>query len=236
MMGPLGVFERVFVINLPSRADRRQEMEEQFRKIGLGWDTANIELFPAIRPVHAGEFPTVGTRGCFLSHLGVLKKAAAERLHSILILEDDVNFVTDFVPRMSAVERELGRRDWGFFYGGYKLDRPLVDGAGGIVEIAPSDGVQTAHFLGLNGDVLQRLINYLEAQLRRPAGHADGGPMHVDGSYTWFRCAHKEVKTVLAVPELAYQRASRTDIHDLRWHDRAPGVREAVALIRRLRN
>ena len=77
---------------------------------------------------------------------------------------------------------------------------------------------------------------YLGAMLERKPGDPLGGPMHVDGAYNWFRRAHAHHIAVAAVPELGYQRASRTDIHDLRWFDRWPGVRAAVAVIRRIRN
>ena len=60
--------------------------------------------------------------------------------------------------------------------------------------------------------------------------------MHVDGAYCWFRHAHPHFRTLLAVPELGYQRSSRTDIHDLRWFDRVPVAREAVAWLRQWRN
>ena len=60
--------------------------------------------------------------------------------------------------------------------------------------------------------------------------------MHVDGAYNWFRRANPHFKTVLASPELGFQRASRTDIHDLRWYDSTPVVREAMAGLRLLKN
>jgi len=40
----------------------------------------------------------------------------------------------------------------------------------------------------------------------------------------------------MAVPELGYQRFSRTDIHDLRWYDRVIGIRTLAAMVRSTRN
>jgi hypothetical protein len=59
--------------------------------------------------------------------------------------------------------------------------------------------------------------------------------MHVDGAYSWFRANHPHLLTSVANPELGHQRASRTDVHDLRWHDRVPVVRDIVAFLRRFR-
>jgi GR25 family glycosyltransferase involved in LPS biosynthesis len=55
----------------------------------VGW---SAEFFPAIRPDGADNFPSVGARGCFLSHLALLKLAISRQLSSITILEDDLNF------------------------------------------------------------------------------------------------------------------------------------------------
>src|SRR5829696_6763409 len=101
MSEPLDVFQKIYVINLAARTDRRREMQEQFGRIGMRLDDPKVELFEAIRPDDADGFPSVGSRGCFLSHLGVLKRASASRLESILILEDDLNFADDFAAKMA---------------------------------------------------------------------------------------------------------------------------------------
>ena len=60
--------------------------------------------------------------------------------------------------------------------------------------------------------------------------------MHVDGAYSRFRHDHRDLETVIALPELGYQRASRTDIHALRWYDDWPFVRQGAAWIRKVKN
>ncbi len=56
------------------------------------------------------------------------------------------------------------------------------------------------------------MVDYLEAMLQRPKGSPDGGPMHVDGAYSWFRRAHPEVAAYVCTPSVAQQRSSRSDI------------------------
>ncbi|MEX1060616.1 MAG: glycosyltransferase family 25 protein, partial [Methyloceanibacter sp.] len=60
----------ISIINLEHRTDRRIAMQKQLSRIG--WQA---EFFAAIRPDIAADFPSIGARGCFLSHLAVLKNA-----------------------------------------------------------------------------------------------------------------------------------------------------------------
>ena len=233
----LDYFQQVYVINLPHRQDRRREMTEQLEKIDLSLDSPGIRLFEAVRPEDPGEFPTIGARGCFMSHLGVLRDAQKNNLERILIFEDDLNFETDFIARTAEVIAALEETDWSVFYGGYSME-PLPQPAGerAVLQAAPSDAIQTTHFVGFRGPAIGEIIEFLEAMLERQAGDSEGGPMHVDGAYGWFRHKFPSRITMLAVPQLGYQRSSTTDIHRRRWFDRMPGTSHASSWLRRLRN
>ncbi|NWG87685.1 MAG: glycosyltransferase family 25 protein [Hydrogenophilaceae bacterium] len=228
-------FQRIYIINLPARADRRREMQAQLESIGLGGCSV-VEFFPAIRPDSAGDFPSIGACGCFSSHLAVLRNAAHSGFERILILEDDVDFARDFPLRIGSIISQLREQPWGFFYGGYRMWAPAEDEGRGIVVIPSDDAVLTSHFVGFQAPVVGRLATYLEQMLARPAGDPLGGPMHVDGAYSWFRRECPDVLTLAAVPELGQQRSSRTDIHDLHWYDRMPLIRDVVAALRRIKN
>lgn len=235
-MTPLfAAYERLYVINLASRADRRAEMAEQLQRVGLSFASPQVRLFEAVRPADAGPFPSVGAHGCFMSHLGVLRDARSAGLQRIVIFEDDLNFAADFatlaLPALAAAERP----ECAIFYGGHELAQPLAAGAG-AVEIAADRPIQTAHFVAFHGAAIGTAVDYLEAMLRRAPGDPAGGPMHVDGAYSWLRRAHPALRTWAALPVLGHQRSSRTDIHALRWFDRLPLVRDAVARLRRVRN
>jgi glycosyl transferase family 25 len=237
MRHALSIFGATRIINLASRADRRAEMRAQLLQIGVPVDAPDVAFFDAVRPAHAGGFPTVGTRGCFMSHLGVLEQALAGPSDSVLILEDDLNFAADFAQRIDAVADALGRTRWSIFYGGYSIPgRPATAPARAVAAIDAAQPVTCAHFVAFRGEALQRLPGYLRAILGRAPGDPDGGPMHVDGAYSRFRHDHGGLETVIAVPELGYQRASRTDIHALRWYDDWPFVRQGAAWIRKVKN
>ena len=223
-------FERIFVINLAHRADRRKEMAEQLSRVGLSLTSPGVTLFEAVRPNDPAGFDSVGARGCFMSHLGVLRASA--RLRSVLILEDDLNFDDHICDRLSPALTALAGT-WEVFYGGYRVQQTSLESSP-LVFADPVQPVETTHFVAFNGEkTINCLAAYLEAMLGRPAGDEAGGPMHVDGAYSHFRADHSEMKTYLANPQLGYQRPSRTDIHAHRWFDRLPAVRNAAAWARR---
>jgi glycosyl transferase, family 25 len=226
-------FERIYVINLPSRADRRREMDLELRRVGLCLDAAPVELFPANRPSEPGEFPSIGSRGCFLSHLNVLREARNARHSSIAILEDDVSFVRDFDGLLTGVASVLDKEDWQLFYGGHRLEG--TQHSSPVAEISAVQPVETSHFIAFRGEgIINLAIQYLELQLTRPGGDPAGGPMHVDGSYSWFRREHPQLRTFAAFPPLANQRSSQSDIFELSGVRALPPVRSAWKLIRAL--
>jgi glycosyl transferase family 25 len=226
-------FERTYVISLAERRDRQAEMDEQLQRIGLRLGAGNVALFSAIRPADKGEFETPGARGCFLSHLAVLEDAVKRSCARVVVLEDDLNFARDFAARIDEVLRALGRAPWSLFYGGHRIEGPKP---GGLWPVPPTTEVATSHFVAFQGAAIARAADTLRRLARRPAGHPQGGAMHVDGAYNWYRRLHPSELALAAVPELGYQRSSRTDVHRLGWADSTPLVKDTIAGLRRLRN
>ena len=230
-------FDHVYVINLPARQDRRRDMTKELARVGVAADDSRVTFFPAIRPDDQGYFPSIGARGCFLSHLGVLKDARERGLNRILITEDDLTFSNLPVVHFDEALGTLDRFPWGIFYGGHRLSQvPTRRVAPTLVELEPGEPVMTTHMVAFQGDVIERLILFLEAMLARPAGDPEGGPMHVDGAYTTFRRRSPEVVTLAAHPVLGDQRSSRSDIGRTAWYDRTPFIRDGVGFLRRVRN
>jgi len=227
------VFDHFYIINLPSRTDRRAEIEVQLCRIGLSLDDPRVTLFPAIRPDDAGDWPTIGTRGCFMSHLGVLSEAVAAGHRSIAIIEDDLDWSSAFLGTPPAQVAAWADADWSYMHAGLEETPPE---AVALRPLDPEAGLRLTHFIGLRGQIIAEMRDYLTAMAARPEGSPEGGPMHVDGGYFWYRRAHPQRLSVVAQPRMALQRSSRTDIHDLRLKDRIPGVRLVVKHLRRLRN
>lgn len=229
-MKSLNDFSAIYVINLATRADRRAEVAEQLAQVGLSFSSPNVNLFEAVRPNDAGGFDSVGARGCFMSHLGVLRLAKSS--DNVVIIEDDLDFVQGIGDKLGSTLSALPE-NWGIFYGGCFTN--LVASTSPVTLAPPHTLIQNAHFVAFNGSVIGPLINYLEAILTRPSGHVDGGPMHVDGAYARFRLDNPKIIAYLAIPELGYQRPSRTDIHSLKWYDTLPVVKQVAQYIRRQR-
>jgi glycosyl transferase family 25 len=214
-----------FVINLLDRSDRRSEMRRQLKVVG--W---NAEFFPALKPNNAGNFPSLGARGCFLSHLALLRLAISRQLSSITILEDDVNFCDDFRCRWDNAVSTLSSQRWAIFYAGHVLQ----EASRGMVYLPHSTPVQCSHFMLINGWALPTLVEGLETILNREPGHPKGGPMHVDGAYSTIRSQNEALKTFASFPPLGYQRSSRSDINE-QWFDRIQLLRPLLSVARRIK-
>jgi len=229
-------FDRTYVINLEQRTDRKREMLENFARLGIAPEASSIHFFPAIRPDSPAGFRTLGARGCFLSHLGVLKDAQQRGLDRILIFEDDLDFTPDFASRVDDVVTALQQTSWGVFYGGHEVPsfRPTETRT---LHVIPQElGVICNHFIGFSKPHIGKLVDYLEAMLERESGHPEGGPMDVDGAYSWYRGATPECVTVGCFPPIGVQRPSRTDISDTRWFDRFPLLSGPLRQLRRIKH
>jgi glycosyl transferase, family 25 len=202
-------FDLIRIINLPARLDRRRQMEAELRCVGLGNDD-RVAFVDAIASDTAAPWRLKGERGIFLSHLKVLREAAA-RDSSVLILEDDADF-TDAVSTTEIAE------DVSIFYGGYEASDP------GNLQ---SSDIVGAHCMGFSAETVSALVPFLEELFHHPS------PPPIDGAYVWFRRANPGVKTLFADPVVAVQRSSRSDIAQLRFYDRWPVLREAVGFARR---
>jgi glycosyl transferase, family 25 len=223
----LSAFDRICIINLPERSDRRRAVARELRRLGAPVDGARVRVVEAIRPDGPAGFPSTGAHGCYLSHLKVLRQAQADGVQRLLVLEDDVMFGAA-MAQSAALTARLRDGDWQLAYPGHvQAARP------GPLRWEPtSEPLVCAHCYAVQGDALPVLIGFLEACLQRPEGHPLGGPMHFDGALSMLRAARPELRTLIASRSLAGQRSSRSDIAGPSWIDRLP----AAALARTVRN
>jgi Glycosyltransferase family 25 (LPS biosynthesis protein) len=225
------LFGCTFIVNLPERRDRRRAITLELNRAGMPLQSGKVEFFPAIKPSDAAGFPSRGVRGCFLSHLRILQEAQKRNLDRVLIVEDDLvlsPLINKEIDRLAT----LLQQQWSLVYLGHVEQ---VSGEGQL-RLNPFSGpLMTSHFYGASATARDRLIAYLEAAQARPAGHPDGGPMHLDAALTMFRQANPDIVTLLAEPNLGWQRPSRSDIHST-WMQSTPVFREAYGLARFLRS
>jgi GR25 family glycosyltransferase involved in LPS biosynthesis len=233
----LRFFDRVSIVNLPQRRDRRREIEAQLRMIGIDPNHERVEFFPAIRPAAQEDWPTIGARGCFLTHHAILQKARDHRLQNILVLEDDCDFTPSLVTFQEELIGMLAAERWDVVYLGHLLDsfHPDSTQARHKPRLIPwSASVPGSHCYALNSTMLDRAVTFFGLVAERPEGHPLGGPQHYDGALSMLRWQHQDAITLIASPALAVQRSSRSDVTG-RWFDAVPGLRSAAGMSRRLR-
>lgn len=227
----LDSFDKVFVINLPERVDRRKSIHSELDWVGAS-DPNRIKIFPAVKPIDAGGFPSIGARGCFMSHLEILRQARDLGLKRILILEDDLMFNNSLKKYQQAVTQHMASDGYDIAYLGHMVESRNT----GAMQFEKYDKpLMQSHFIAFRGDAIARLVAFFETILERPAGHPDGGPMHVDGAYSTFRAQNPDVITQIAMPNLGFQRPSPSDIAGFRWFDKLAGLKELAAIARRFR-
>lgn len=231
----LNFFDKSYIINLPERLDRRREMKQELKMLGLSESSApgRVVFFPAIRPTDKGEFPSIGSKGCFLSHLAVLKEAKRQNLNNLLIMEDDLSFTRFLIKKQNFVVNELQRLNWDFAYLGHAVKPVLIKENIFYEYFEP---LRLAHFLAINKETIPQLVDFLEEVLSRPGGHPEGGPMHVDGAYSTFRQQNSKVVTLIANPSLGFQRSSSSNIAGYKWFETLPVFAQLLGAARNAKN
>lgn len=215
-------FDRIRIVSLPHRTDRRADMRRELTKLGLAGDP-RVEFFDALRPDNAGFFRNCGQHGCYLSHLAIIKEAAEAR-ESVLVLQDDCEFIPGKRPAKCDI-----------LWGGWLEASDPGD--------LPNSDIIGAQCIGFSAKAAENASVYLSALLDpefppdpRASKDATFNPAKrpgIDGACVWFIRAHPELKTVFA--RLSTQRASRSDIADPRFFDRVPIVREAATAARSIK-
>lgn len=231
------IFSAVYIVNLPERTDRRLEMEAELKKSDLSADGSQVSFFPAIKPASKDEFPSIGAKGCFLSHLEILKQALAKKADTVLFMEDDLAISAQLKQFAPKLHQMLKQTPWSILYLGHIETMPAPgEQEFKLIDCGKDYPIRTTHFYAVNKETIPRLINFLEIILTRPSGHAEGGPMHYDGALTTFRQQNPDIITLLASPNLGWQKSSRSDIAPGRWFDTLPIIKELAAISRKLKN
>lgn len=217
-------FDRVYFINLPERTDRRQALDAELAQHGLQIDQERLRIFRGFHPDHAEGFPNAGAHGCFLSHLAIIEEALATGLDSVLICEDDVELSHHTDNALGPLLWTLCAENWDFAYLGHcEAFPPGIDQAHWGYS---RQALNTTHCYALSRQILPRLRDYLRACLNAPEDDGYYGRCHIDEAYSRFRAQRQDSITLLAMPSLAAQRPSRSDVHRILRERVAPWFRQ----------
>lgn len=157
MIGPdlQDAFDRVVVINLARRPERWAEFT---RRLEGRWPFKTPQRFEAIDgfqtavPAEWDKGP--GAWGCMLSHRAVLASAIADRVTSLLVLEDDAYPVDDFAARAADFLARVPENWDCIMFGGEHLRRPAAV-APGIVRCMAAN---RTHAFAIRGRMMPALL------------------------------------------------------------------------------
>ncbi|CAH0547323.1 unnamed protein product [Brassicogethes aeneus] len=176
-------FDKIFMINLRRRPERKIRMMNVFNELGIeastleavdGKSLTEAELNKILfLPNYADPYHkrpmTKGEIGCFLSHYNIWKEIIDKGYKQTLVLEDDIRFESFFRSRVKIVMNDLLKiPDWDLVYFGRKRlqekDEPWVEGSSSLVKagysywtlgyVLSQKGAQKL----LNADPLSRLV------------------------------------------------------------------------------
>jgi len=189
-------FDAIYCINLDRRPDRWSQAEAEFNKFGI---LNSIQRFSAIDGNLLSNQTTLlkGELGVLETHISILNKSIEDNVDSILILEDDVNFTSEFLnleQYMSAVPS-----DWDFIYfgGNHTYGQPLQKINDKIVKL---NFTVALHCVAIKKRIFKKLLKILTLREHQ-----------VDKYYAY---VHKLTNAYGFYPNMATQKQGFSDIQN----------------------
>ena len=230
--------DQIYVVSLKHRKDRRDELLEEFKKIGL---LDKIKFFIAepykeiyksgshfklnvLFDVNKNFFSKnkisdkkQGPFGCFISHQQCFIDAKRNNFKTILILEDDCSFYDNKVDMLSKINIKNSNFDLCYF-GHYTKNKSkiLETDIKNLYEVTTEKSIGQAHSIIFK----EKMINYMsEIKIPKEIYKKRWG---IDTFYMSNICKREDMKTYLIYPNVTYQRLSYSDNDNMiceRKHD-----------------
>ncbi len=158
-----GAYDKIYIINLEHRTDRKDSIIKQLEKEGItnyefvnavnGNDSTILKLFKKIRK-NGSKIGTTGHLGCLLSHRKVLLKAKEDNVNQFMILEDDVILKDGFMDRLNSISLP----DWECIY----LSAPLEEKKLFFNGWAKHSKYCTTHAMIIKASIIDYLLDLLK--------------------------------------------------------------------------
>ncbi|XP_060602538.1 procollagen galactosyltransferase 1-like isoform X2 [Ruditapes philippinarum] len=131
-------FDKVYMINLQRRSERRNRMLYVFDVLGIEAElipavdgklinasylkTLDIKILPGFSDPVKGRPMTMGEIGCFLSHYFIWKDMVEKGYSEVVVFEDDLRFEPYFRTKLRHIMRQVKEKvpDWDLIYLGRK--------------------------------------------------------------------------------------------------------------------
>lgn len=196
MLTNLSDIQHAFYINLESRPDRREQIEQELSVMGI-----NAQRFNAI-------YTTNGAIGCTMSHLKLLNYAIHENYSHLLILEDDIQFLEPEIFKTNFNKfLELHENNWDVIIFSGNNVPPYISVDETCIKVIHC---QTTTGYLVNGHYLQKLRDNikegLEKLIKFPQMHR-----HFAIDKYWFQLQEID-NWYLIIPPTVVQREGYSDI------------------------
>lgn len=201
------MFDRVVVISLRHRQERLAAFRARWAAARPGMVAEVCDAVDGQREqMPDGWSATAGALGCYRSHQAVIRQALDDGVERLLVLEDDVTFVHDFIERLDGLAIPADCEQ--LYLGGEHLRKPLP-GPPGFVR---GRNVNRTHAYAVLG---RRALVTLQEHLRWDQA-AWGAKHHVDHRYGELHEAGGIVVYAVS-PWLCGQAAGASDIDGKTW-------------------
>jgi hypothetical protein len=194
-------FDKVFVVSLPGREDRRRQFESHNWPFDYEWfEAIDGKKFKPPRNWGGGE----GAWGCFLSHLKILELQIQKGWKKVFIFEDDAKPAPQFLEKTTAFLQSLPPSWHQIYLGGlhrYVNQNPPMPVN---TEVLKCQQVNWTHAYGVTLEYAKKLHAYLwETFAEHPSQY------HVDWRY---EVMHPKHNVYAPVEWTVYQGGSTSDV------------------------
>ena len=200
-------FDRIAIISLPEREERRVRLRKNLFETNL----ATAEDLTWVEAVNGRESTIpdwwhagAGAWGCRFSQLKVLKEAQRDGLQSVLILEDDATFHPRSREWLTSVMRDLPA-DWEqLFLGGEYMAKPEPTASPFVLK---GNGIARTHAHAVHHSLFEQLI----ATIANDTEYQENHEWQVDHQLSWH---HQQGHWTAYAPAwwIAGQEEGETDI------------------------
>jgi len=209
-------FDKIYCINLESRADRWEASCEEFEKVGL---LDRVERFEGI-PRREGII------GCTLSHVRLIERAKNKGFKNIFIFEDDIQFINYDDSIIKDAIKDLRQRKWGLFYLGSSANCKFHYTTPHLVRPVNSDGLKAAHAYAINSSAYNKILshNWIWKQCEKEISFLSDESLrlykHIDKFYRDilipnYHCYH--INPIMAVQRSSYSDVQNRDVDYSEW-------------------
>ena len=194
-MNSINDIQHAFYINLLSRPDRKQHVEEQLKIIGLKAERFNAFKLPN------------GALGCSMSHLKCLEIAKQHKWSHVLIVEDDIKFLDPEIFKTQMNTFLATHHDWDVLLVAGNNMPPYENIDDTCVRVFTC---QTTTGYLVNGHYFDTLIENFRSGIKKLLENPSQHIMYAIDKY-WFQLQKKD-KWYLIIPLTVTQREDYSDI------------------------